>query len=206
MISKLIRKDLVRDLSKLNFEKDKICNTCQFGKQAKSSFKPKKIISTTRPLELLHMDLFGSTRTISLGRKRYGLVIVDDFSRFTWVMFLAHKEETFLVFTKFYRKVSNKKGTSIISIHSDHGTEFENHDFEEFCNEHVIDHNYSAPRIPQQNRVVERKNYILEEMACTMLYEIDLSRYFWAKAINTACYILNHVLIRPILKKIPYEL
>ena len=118
LISKLIRKGLVRDLPKLSFETNKVCNACQFGKQSKSSFKPKGIVSTTRPLELLHMDLFGPTRTTSLGGKRYGLVIVDDFSRFTWVMFLAHKDETFLVFTKFYRIVSNEKDTSVISIHS----------------------------------------------------------------------------------------
>ena len=121
-------------------------------------------------------------------------------------MFLAHKDETFLVFTKFHRKVSNKKGTSIISIRSDHGTEFENHEFDEFCNEHGINHNFSAPRTPQQNGVVERKNRTLEEMTCTMLCENDLPRYFWAEAINTSCYILNRVLIRPILKKTPYEL
>ena len=133
-------------------------------------------------------------------------MIVDDYSRFTWIMFLAHKDETFSVFTKFHRKISNEKGTSIISIHSDHGTKFKNHDFEEFCNEHGIDHNFSVPRIPQRNEVVERKNHTLEEMARTMLCENNLPRYFWAEVINTACYILNRVLIRPILKKTLYEL
>ena len=206
LISKLSKKNLVKELPKLTFEKDKICAACQFGKQTKSTFKPKGVVSTTRPLELLHMDLFGPTRTTSLGGKKYGLVIVDDYSRFTWVMFLAHKDETFSAFVKFHKRVSNEKDLTIISLRSDHGTEFDNHDFETFCNENGINHNFSAPRTPQQNGVVERKNRTLEEMARTMLCENDLPRYFWAEAINTSCYILNRVLIRPILKKTPYEL
>ena len=121
-------------------------------------------------------------------------------------MFLAHKDEAFNPFLKFYKKVSNQKGFSIIAIRSDHGTEFENQFFENFCTEHGIDHNFSAPRTPQQNGVVERKNRTLEEMARTMLCEGNLPKYFWAEAVNTACYILNRVLIRPILKKTPYEL
>ena len=114
--------------------------------------------------------------------------------------FLAHKDETFHVFTKFYRKVTNEKGFSIQNIQSDHGTEFKNQDFENFCDENRIGHNFSAPRTPQQNGVVERKNRTLKKMTRTMLCESNLLRYFWAEVINTACYILNHTLIRQILK------
>ena len=206
LISKLIKMDLVKGLPKLDFENNKICDACQFGKQTRSSFKSKNIVSTSRPLELLHMDLFGPTRTTSLGGKKYGLVIVDDYSRYTWVLFLAHKDETFSIFLKFFKKVTNEKNTTIVSLRSDHGTEFENHLFESFCTENGINHNFSAPRTPQQNGVVERKNRTLEDMARTMLCESNLPKYFWAEAINTACYILNRALIRPILKKTPYEL
>ena len=130
LLSKLCKKNLVRDLLEINFEKDRICQACQFGKQVKTSFKPKWFIITSRPLELLHMDLFGPTRTSSLEGKRYGLVIVDDFSRFTWIFFLAQKDESFSIFIKFYRKVSNEKGVSVICIRSDHGTEFEKSRFQ----------------------------------------------------------------------------
>jgi len=74
-----------------------------------------------------------------------------------------------------------------------------------FCEKHGINHNFSAPRTPQQNVVVERKNRSLEELTRTMLNENSLPKYFWADAINTASYVLNRVLIRPILKKTPYE-
>ena len=148
LMSKLVRKDLVRGLPKIKFEITKLCDACQLGKQTRNSFKPKNVVTTTRPLELIHMDLFGPTRTSSLGGKKYGFVIVDDYSRYTWVMFLGHKDETFTAFQNFYKKVSNEKNMSILGIRSDHGTEFENHQFENFCCNHGINHNFSAPRTP----------------------------------------------------------
>ena len=80
-------KELVIGLPKLKFEKNKVCEACQKGKQTKTSFKQKQFVSTTRPLEMLHMDLFGPSRTMSIGGNYYGLVIVDDFSRYTWTLF-----------------------------------------------------------------------------------------------------------------------
>ena len=77
LISQLNEDELVRGFPKINFQKDEVCEACQVGKQIKNSFINKNLISTSRPLELLHMDLFG------LGEKSYGYVIVDDFSRYT---------------------------------------------------------------------------------------------------------------------------
>ena len=205
-LNKLISKELVIGLPKIKFQKDKLCDACQKGKQVKASFKAKNIISTNRPLQLLHMDLFGPSRTMSLGGNYYALVIVDDFSRFTWTMFIPHKNKAFHVFIKLAKRIQNEKDLKIASIRSDHGGEFENHLFESYCEENRINHNFSAPRTPQQNGVVERKNRSLEELARTMINETNLPKYFWADAVNTACYVLNRVLIRPILKKTPYEL
>ena len=189
----------------LSFEEDKIYDACQLSKQTKNYFKSKHIISTSRSLELLHIDLFGSTRTTSLEGKKYRLIIVDDYSRFTWILFLAYKNETFSAFIKFYKKVSNEKSATIVLIRSDHGSEFNNHYFKNFCNENDIEHNFSDPRTSQQNEIVEKKNRTLEEMTLTMLCESNLPRYFWTEAIDAACYVLNRALIRPILKKTPYE-
>ena len=94
-----------------------------------------------------------------------------------------------------------KKGLTLINVRSDHGGEFENHDFESFCYEHGYGHNFFAPRSPQQNGIVEKKNRILKEMARTMLCENNLSKYFWEEAINTACYVINRVTIRSLLSK-----
>jgi len=152
------------------------------------------------------MDLFGPSRTMSFGGNYYALVIVDDYSRFTRTLFLTHKRDVFHAFKKLAKIIQNKKNIKIASIRSDHGGEFENKDFESFCNENGIEHNFSAPRTPQQNGVVERKNRSLEEIERTLLNDTVLPKYFWAGAVNTACYIMNRSLIRPILKKTAYEL
>ncbi|WJX18836.1 hypothetical protein P8452_08595 [Trifolium repens] len=176
------------------------------GKISKTSFKPKNIVSTSRPLELLHIDLFGPVSTASINGKKYGLVIVDDYSRWTWVKFLRVKDDAYDVFTIFCTQVQNEKSLKILKIRSDHGGEFQNEPFATYCEDHGIIHEFSAPRTPQQNGVVERKNRSLQEMARTMMHETKLAKYFWAEAVNTACYIQNRIYIRPILNKTTYEL
>jgi len=104
-LNRISSKDLVISLPKLKFERNKLCGACQMGKQTKSSFKLINVVSTTRPLELLHMDLFGPSRTMSLGGNYYGLVIVDDYSRFTWTFFIATKYETYHVFKGFVKVI-----------------------------------------------------------------------------------------------------
>jgi len=82
-----------------------LCEACQKGKQAKSTFKLLNVISTLRRLELLHMDLFDPSKTMSLGGNYYGLVIVDDYSRFTWTFFIATKDETYHAFKRFVKVI-----------------------------------------------------------------------------------------------------
>ena len=84
-----------------SLDNDLTCEFYQRGKQIKSYFHNKNIVSITRPLKLLHIDLFELTRTASLDSKKYGLVIVDDFSRFTWIIFLVHKDEACEAFKVF---------------------------------------------------------------------------------------------------------
>ncbi|CAL9113193.1 unnamed protein product [Musa textilis] len=94
----------------------------------------------------------------------------------------------------------------ISSIRSDHGGEFQNHDFQNICEINGYNHNFSTPRNPQQNGVVERKNRNLQEIARTMLNEYNLPKYFWAEVVNMAYYVMNRVLARPSLSKTLYEL
>ena len=97
---KLVSKNLVDGVSKLKFEKNRIREACQKGKYVKSSFKLKIFVLTTRPLELLHMDLFGPFRTMSLCGNYYGLVIIDDYSRYTWTLFILTKNDAIIAFKK----------------------------------------------------------------------------------------------------------
>ncbi|KAJ1684899.1 hypothetical protein LUZ63_016289 [Rhynchospora breviuscula] len=133
-------------------------------------------------------------------------VVVDDFSRFIWVFFLAHKEEAFDYFVKFSNRVENEKGLKISRIRSDHGREFENAKFDDLCIEKGYKQEFSAPRTLQQNGVVERKNRTLQELARTMLHEFTVPKFLWAEAVNTACHVVNRACIRSKLKKTPFEL
>ena len=126
-------KDLVVGLPNIKYEKDRLCDACQKRKQTSVSFKPKKVVSTSKPLELLHLVLFGPSRTRSLGGNYYRFVIIDDFSRFTWTLFLSSKDDTFDTFIKFANVIQNQRSLKIISLRSDHGGEFVNHRFENYC-------------------------------------------------------------------------
>ena len=123
-LNRIASKDLVIGLPKLEFERNKLCETCQKGKQTKSTFKPINVVSTSRPLELLHMDLFGPSRTMSLGGNYYGLVIVDDYSLFTWTLFIVTNDTVYFAFKKFSKMIQNEKGCRISTIKSDHGANF----------------------------------------------------------------------------------
>nr|GEX27923.1 retrovirus-related Pol polyprotein from transposon TNT 1-94 [Tanacetum cinerariifolium] len=109
--------------------------------------------------------------------------------------------------TKNKRKIQNQLRCSIVSIRTDHDRQFDNEmQFGEFCNANGITHNFSAPRTPKSNGVVERKNKTLQEMSRTMLNEQSLPQSFWCNTVDTSTYILNRILIRAILIKTPYEL
>ena len=97
------------------------------------------------------------------------------------------------------KKIKKRVGHSLASLRCDHGNEFENSNFIDYCNEHGVDHNFSTPRTAQQNGVAERKNRTLEDMTRTMLVAGGIPRNFWAEALNTSCYIINRCMIRPIL-------
>ena len=130
------------------------------------------------------MDLFGPSRTMSLGGNYYAIVIVDDFSRFTWTLFQESKSDAFSAFKKLARRLQNTKNNNIGSIRSDHGGEFQNEKFSNFCEKLGILHNFSGPRTPQQNGVVERKNKSLEELAKTIISESSLPKNFWADVVS----------------------
>jgi transposase InsO family protein len=115
-----------------------ICGSCQLGKQTRAAHKKTLGIQTSRNLELLHMDLMGPTRTTSLGGRRYILVIVDDFSWYTWAIPLREKSDAFDAAQHLLKKIQVEKNCQIMGIRSDHGREFENSKFEEFCNSYGI--------------------------------------------------------------------
>jgi transposase InsO family protein len=101
------------------------------------------------------MDTVGPSRVRSMGGKWYVLVIVDDYSRYSWVFFLESKDQVFEHFRLLALRLNNEHPNCLKTIHSDNETEFRNVSFDGFCLEHGIEQQFSVPHVPQQNRVVE---------------------------------------------------
>ncbi|GJX33134.1 retrovirus-related pol polyprotein from transposon TNT 1-94 [Tanacetum coccineum] len=184
-MNKLVRGNLVRGLPSKLFENDHSCVACQMGKQHKASCKTKLVSSISHPLQMLHMDLFGPTFVRSINHKIYCLVVTDDYSRFSWVFFLATKDETSGILKTFITGIENQINHKVKIIRCDNGTEFKNNDMNQFCGMKGIKREFSVARTPQQNGVAKRKNMTLIEAARTML---------------------NRVLVTKPHNKIPYEL
>ena len=141
-------KQIVEGLPKFGKVKKTICRACQIGKQTKASHHKVNVIATSRCLELLHVDLMRPTRTESLEGKRYIMVIVDDFSRYTWVEFLREKSEACEKLETLCKRLQNEKGVPIVKIRSDHGKDFENTRFKSFCEKNEIKKEFSALKNP----------------------------------------------------------
>nr|GFB29622.1 retrovirus-related Pol polyprotein from transposon TNT 1-94 [Tanacetum cinerariifolium] len=145
-------------------------------------------------------------RIASINGKRYVLVIVDDYSRYTWVHSLRSKDEAPEVIIKFLKRITVLLQSCVIIIRTDNGTEFKNQVLKEYFDTVGISHQMSSVRAPQQNGVVERQNRTLVEAAKTMLIFSRAPLLLWAKAIATACFTQNRSIIHRRFNKTPYEL
>jgi hypothetical protein len=131
-------------LKDISFANDHDCRTCIEGKMHETSHPSKTIISSKRCLELLHMDLFGFPSHVSLGGKKYCLVIVDEYLRYIWVYFFTYKSETQQTVKNFATEVEHQHDATILTIRSDNGTEFKNYSLNEFLSDAGIKHQYLA--------------------------------------------------------------
>ncbi|GJW90607.1 putative ribonuclease H-like domain-containing protein [Tanacetum coccineum] len=205
-MNKLVKGNLVIGLPSKLFENDQTCVACQKRKQHRASCKSKTENSISLPLHLLHMDLFGPTFVKSLMKKMYCLVVTDDYSRFTWVFFLATKDETSGILKSFITGIENLVDHKVKVIRCDNRTEFKNKEMNQFCEMKGILRQYSIARTPQQNGVAKRRNRTLIKATRTMLANSKLPTTFWVEAVNNACYVQNRVLVVKPYNKTPYEL
>ncbi|GJV74344.1 retrovirus-related pol polyprotein from transposon TNT 1-94 [Tanacetum coccineum] len=137
------------------------------------------------------MDLCGPMRVASINGKKYILVIVDDYSRYTWVYFLHSKDETLDIIKKFIAHAQLNYKAKVCKIHTDNGTEFKNATLKAHYEKLGIMQQFSTARTPQQNGVVERRNRTLIEVARTMLIFSRLLEFLWDEAVATACFTQN---------------
>ena len=127
------------------------------------------------------MDLFGPTTYRSIGGNCYCLVVVDDYSRYTWIFFLHDKADTYDTFKKFITRAENEFELKVKKVRSDNGSEFRNTRVEEWCDEKEIKHEFSTKYTSEQNGLVERKNRTLIDMARSMLSEYNFRIAFGPK-------------------------
>nr|GEU88107.1 Gag-Pol polyprotein [Tanacetum cinerariifolium] len=205
-INHLARQGLVQGLPKLKFKKDHLCSACAMGKSKKKSHKPKSEDTNQEKLYLLHMDLYGPMRVKSVNGKKYILVIIDDYSRFTWVKCLRSKDEAPEFIIKFLKMIQVRLKMPIQRIQTDNGTEFVNQTLHEYYEQVDISHETSIARSSQQNGVVERRNRTLIEAARTMLIYAKAPLFLWAEAVTIVCYTQNRSIVRLRHGKTPYEL
>ncbi|GJU63320.1 retrovirus-related pol polyprotein from transposon TNT 1-94 [Tanacetum coccineum] len=205
-INHLSRHGLVRGLPKLKFEKDHLCSTCAMGKSKKKPHKPKSEDTNQDKLYLLHMDLCGPMHVASVNGKKYILIIIDDYSRFTWVKCLRSKDEALDFIIKFLTMIQVQLKVPVWRIKTYNGTEFVNQTLREYYEKVDISHETSIARSLQQNGVVERRNRTLIEVARTMLIYAKALLFLWAEIVATACYTQNRSIIRLRHGKTPYEL
>ncbi|GJY69481.1 retrovirus-related pol polyprotein from transposon TNT 1-94 [Tanacetum coccineum] len=205
-INDLAKNDLVSGLPKFKYHKEHLCPSCEQGKSKRASHPPKPVPNSKQRLHLLHMDLCGPMRIASINGKRYVLVIVDDYSRYTWVHFLRSKDEAPEVIKTFLKRITVLLQSPVIIIRTDNGTEFKNQILKEYFDSVGISHQASSVRTPQQNGVVEQRNQTLVEAARTMLIFSRAPLFLWAEAIATACYTQNRSIIHRRFNKTPYEL
>ncbi|GJU82912.1 putative ribonuclease H-like domain-containing protein [Tanacetum coccineum] len=152
------------------------------------------------------MDLCGPMRVESINGKKYVLVIVDDYSRYTWTHFLRSKDETPGVLIDFLTLVQRGLHAQVTTVRTDKGTEFLNKSLHAYFAKEGIRHETSTARTPEQNGVVERRNRTLVEAARTMLSAAKVPLFFWAEAIATACFTQNRSLVIPRHEKTPYHI
>ncbi|KAJ9565812.1 LOW QUALITY PROTEIN: hypothetical protein OSB04_001778 [Centaurea solstitialis] len=205
-MNKLVSRGLVSGLPETRLSKDTLCSACELGKMKRSSHPPKLETNCRSPLDMIHMDLCGPMRVESLARKKYMLVLVDEFSRFTWLEFLRAKSDAADRIIAFIKRIQVSLNLKVKKLRSDNETEFRNTKLQSFLEDVGISHNFSAVRTPQQNGVVERKNRTLVEAARSMMAHSGVPKSFWAEAIATACYTQNRTLIVKRTGKTAYEM
>nr|GEY11338.1 retrovirus-related Pol polyprotein from transposon TNT 1-94 [Tanacetum cinerariifolium] len=162
-INLLSKKDIVIGLPKLKYVKDQLCSSCELSKAKRSSFKSKAVPSSKGRLNLLYMDLHGPMRVASINGKKYILVIVDDYSRYNWTLFLRSKDETPEVLKEFLMMIQRNLQALVITVRTDRGIEFLNKTLNAFFKEEGIKNQTSTARTPEQNDVVERQMHKMKE-------------------------------------------
>jgi len=189
-LTELVQKEMVRGLPNIEFKKN-FCEDCVLGKHQRASLPKTTEYQVKEQLGLVHTDVCGLITPVSFSGKRYFLTFIDDFSQKTWVYCLKEKFEVFGVFKKFKVMIENETCTKIKAVRSDRGGEYTSAEFMRYCEELGIRRFLIASYSPQQNGVAERKNQTILNMVRAMLKGKNMSKEFWAEAVQCVVYVQN---------------
>lgn len=193
VIHRLVREGMVRGLEEGVVGDLKMCRGCKMGKSSEISHPRKDPEFRAKdPLELVHTDLAGPFSPKAIGNKgSYNLIIIDDFSRKSWVIPLRKKSNTAAALKEWIAVAETEVGKKLKVLRSDNGGEFIDNVFGKWMREHGIQHQTIPARSPQSNGVAERGNRTLQDRARSMLVGAGLGGGFWVEAISAASYIRN---------------
>lgn len=203
-LKRLSAKEMVRGLPCLDHV-EQFCDICVLTKQRRLPFPQQASFRAKERLELVHGDLCGPVTPATPGGRRYFLLLVDDLSRYMWVMVLGSKGEAPDAIRRAQVAVEAESGRKLRVLRTDNGGEFTAAEFASYCADEGIQRHYSAPYSPQQNGVVERRNQTVVGMARALLKQRGMPAVFWGEAVLTAVYILNRSPTKALDGRTPYE-
>ena len=195
---------MVRGLPQLDHV-DQLCDACLAGKQRRAPFPQEAKHRATGRLDLVHGDLCGPVTPATHGGRSYFLLLVDDVSRYMWLVLLSSKGEAAGAIKKFQAGVEVETGRKLRALRTDRGGEFNSVTFGEYCAVKGVQRQLTAPYSPQQNGVVERRNQTVMAMARCLLKAKAMPSTFWGEAVSTAVFILNRSPTKALHGMTPYE-
>lgn len=182
-----------------------VCDGCMLGKQHRNPFPRQASFRAEEKLQLVHGDLCGPITPATPGGKNYFLLLVDDMSRFMWIVLLRSKDEAIAAVQKFQAAAELESGCKLKVLRTDRGGEFTSNQFAEYYEELGVNHHLTAPYSPQQNGVVERRNQTVVGMTRSLLKSMQVPARFWGEVVTTAVYLLNRASTKSVSGMTPYE-
>lgn len=189
-LRKLVKEGMVRGMPQLD-NVDQLCDACLAGKQRRAPFPLEAKYHAAGRLDLVHGDLCAPMSPPTQGGRRYFLLLVDDQSRFMWLVLLSTKDEAADAIKKFQAGVEVETSRKLRVLRTDRGGEFTSITFGEYCANKGVHRQLTASYSPQQNGVVERRNQTIMAMARCLLKAREVPDTFWGEAASTAVFILN---------------
>jgi hypothetical protein len=158
-----------------------VCDACELAKHTRGTY-PSRGLRSNNPFEVVHSDVWGPCEVQSISGHRWFVTFIDCFSRFTWLYLIKHKSDVFSVFKDLHALIQNQFGTTIKILRSDNGTEYVNHEFENFLISNGIEHQTTCVNTPEQNGVAERKNRHLLEVTRSLMFTMNVPKFLWGEA------------------------